>query len=194
MQAVEAAGADWIHVDVADGHFVPNITMGPFIVEALHRLTRLPLDCHLMIQRPDRYVDAFIKAGAASISIHPEADGDIHGALDVMRKAGVRPALAINPDTPVEATLPFQSKFEQLLMMTVHPGFSGRKMIPEYLAKFPAARRLLGPGVLLEVDGGVTVENSPQVRAAGVDIIVAATAIFKSPNYAASIDALRGTK
>ncbi|HEY3321269.1 MAG TPA: ribulose-phosphate 3-epimerase [Planctomycetota bacterium] len=192
VQAIEAAGADWIHVDVADGDFVPNITMGPFIVEALKRISKLPLDCHLMIQHPERFVEPFAKAGAAAILVHPEAKGDIHGALDHIRALNVRPGMAINPETPPQATLPFKGKFEQLLMMTVHPGFSGKKMMLECLPKFGIARQLLGPNVLLEVDGGATVDNAPQVRAAGADVIVAATAIFKSGDYAAAVRALRG--
>ena len=192
VQAVEAAGADWLHVDVMDGDFVPNISMGPFVVEALKRITNLPLDCHLMIQKPERYVEVFAKSGAASVTVHPEAQGDIHGALELARKFGVRPALAIKPATPVSVAAEYAKQIEMLLVMTVVPGFSGQKLMAECLPKFAEARKLFGPDLLLEIDGGVTPENAPAVRAAGAQILVAATAIFKSHDYAASIRGLRG--
>ena len=192
LQAVEAAGADWLHVDIMDGDFVPNLTMGPFIVDALRRLTKLPLDCHLMIQHPERYVEAFAKAGAATLTVHPEALGDIHGALDTIRKLGVRPAMAIRPATPVSVVKHYIGQIEMLLVMTVNPGFSGQKMISECLAKYSEARTLFGPDLLLEIDGGVMPENVQAVRDAGVQIIVAATAIFKAPDYAKAVTELRG--
>ncbi|HLX62076.1 MAG TPA: ribulose-phosphate 3-epimerase [Planctomycetota bacterium] len=192
LQAVEAAGADWLHVDVMDGDFVPNITLGPFIVEAIKRLTRLPLDCHLMIQKPERYVEAFAKAGAASITIHPEANGDIHGALDLIRKCGVKPSIALKPATPVSAASDYISQIEMLLVMTVNPGFSGQKMITECLPKYAEARKLFGENLLLEIDGGVTPQNAQAVRDAGAQVIVAATSIFKSGDYATAIRELRG--
>ena len=191
IQAVEAAGADWLHVDVMDGDFVPNITMGPFIVEALHRLTRLPLDCHLMIQKPERYVEAFVKAGASSVIVHPEAEGDIHRALELVRKLGAKPALALNPATPVQTASAYVSEIAMLLIMTVNPGFSGQKLMWECLPKFLVARKLFGPDLLLEVDGGVTADNAQAVRDAGAQVIVAATAIFKSNDYRKAVHALR---
>ncbi len=186
------AGADWLHVDIMDGDFVPNLTMGPFIVEALSRLSKLPLDCHLMIQKPERYVDAFAKAGAATLTVHPEAQGNIHGALEMIRKAGVRPAMAIKPATPVSVVKEFISEIEMLLVMTVNPGFSGQAMKTECLPKYAEARQLFGADLLLEIDGGVMPENVQAVRDAGVQIIVAATAIFKAPDYAKAVGTLRG--
>jgi ribulose-phosphate 3-epimerase len=193
LQAVEAAGADWLHVDVMDGDFVPNITLGPFIVEAIKRMTRLPLDCHLMIQRPEHFVEAFAKAGAASISIHPEAQGDIHGALELIRKGGVKPSLALKPATPCSVVVDYAAQLDMLLIMTVNPGFSGQKMMTECLPKYAEARRLFGEKLLLEIDGGVKPENAQAVRDAGAQVIVAATSIFKSGDYARAIRELRGT-
>jgi ribulose-phosphate 3-epimerase len=192
IQAIEAAGADWVHIDVMDGHFVPNITMGPFIVEAIKRLTKLPLDCHLMIENPEVYVPVFAKAGADWISVHPEAPGDIHLALDLCKKHGVKPSMALKPATPVKAAVDYAKQIEMLLIMTVNPGFSGQKLMPECFPKYAEARKLFGPDLLLEVDGGVTPENAQQVRDAGAQVLVAATAIFKSPDYAKAISALRG--
>lgn len=192
LQAVEAAGADWIHVDVMDGHFVPNITMGPFVVEALRRITKLPLDCHLMIERPEAYVERFAKAGADWISVHLEAGEYTGQALDLIARSGARPALALKPATPVSAAREWASRIGMLLVMTVNPGFSGQKLMAECLPKYGQARAELGPGMLLEIDGGLTEANAPQVRAAGAQVLVAATAIFKSGDYGASVRALRG--
>jgi ribulose-phosphate 3-epimerase len=192
IQAVEAAGADWLHVDVMDGDFVPNLTMGPFIVDALRRLSKLPLDCHLMIQKPERFVEAFAKSGASWISVHPEAQGDINKAMDLTIKAGAKPAIAIKPATPVSAAAPFADRMKMLLIMTVNPGFSGQKMMSECLPKYAEARKAFGPDLLLEIDGGVMPENIQTVRDAGAQVIVAATAIFKSKDYSAAVKTLRG--
>jgi ribulose-phosphate 3-epimerase len=175
-----------------DGHFVPNLTMGPFIVEALNRLTELPLDCHLMIQRPERYVERFAGAGADWISIHPEAEGDVGGALELIRRHGARPALALKPATPVATVRDYVGRIGMLLIMTVNPGFSGQQMMRECLPKYAQARSLFGDELLLEIDGGVTAANAAEVRAAGAQVLVAATAIFKAPEYGAAVAALRG--
>jgi len=175
-----------------DGHFVPNISMGPFIVEAIRRVTTMTLDCHLMIQNPENYVETFAKAGADWISVHPEAEGDIHAAVELTRKVGAKPAIAIKPATPVSAAQPFASDIGMLLIMTVNPGFSGQKMMAECLPKYKEARTLFGPDLLLEIDGGVTGENARQVREAGAQVLVAATAIFKSGDYTQAIKQLRG--
>jgi ribulose-phosphate 3-epimerase len=192
LQAIEAAGADWLHVDVMDGDFVPNLTMGPFIVDALKKLTRLPLDCHLMIQKPERYVEQFVKAGAEFVTVHPEADGYIHGALDTILKLGARAGLAIKPATPVSVVANYIQQIEMLLIMTVNPGFSGQAMKAECLKKYGEARKLFGSGLLLQIDGGVMPENCAAVRDAGAQVIVAATAIFKAKDYKAAIQTLRG--
>jgi len=191
VQRVEEAGADWLHVDVMDGHFVPNLTMGPFIVEAIKRITRLPLDCHLMIEYPEKYVEAFVKAGADWISVHPEAPGDARKALERAQKNGARPALAINPPTTVESIRSYRGQIEMLLIMTIFPGFGGQKMMPECLPKYAQARELFGPELLLEIDGGVTLENVSQVRAAGAEAIVAGTAVFGAKDPAAAVRALK---
>jgi ribulose-phosphate 3-epimerase len=175
-----------------DGHFVPNLTMGPFIVEAVNKISKLPLDCHLMMQRPEKYVEAFVKSGADWISVHPEAEGDLHGALDLATKFGAKPALALKPATNVRAALDFKSQLKMLLIMTVNPGFSGQALMPECLRKYKEARELFGQEVLLEIDGGVNATNIEAVRATGLDVIVAATAIFKAPDYKKAITELRG--
>jgi len=166
--------------------------MGPFIVEALKKMTKLPLDCHLMIQQPERYVEQFVKAGAEFVTVHPEADGYIYGALDIIRKLGAKPGLAIKPATPVSVVSDYIKQIEMLLIMTVNPGFSGQTMKSECLTKYKEARQLFGNDLLLEIDGGVMPENVQAVRDAGVQVIVAATAVFKSKDYGQAIKTLRG--
>jgi len=191
IQRVEEAGADWLHVDIMDGHFVPNLTMGPFIVEAIRRVSRIPLDCHLMIEYPEKYAEAFVKAGADWICVHPEAPGDARKALERARTAGARPALAINPPTSVESIASYRGEIEMLLIMTIFPGFGGQKLMPECLPKYQQARALFGPELLLEIDGGVTLDNVGDVRAAGAEVIVAGTAVFRADDPAAAVRALK---
>jgi ribulose-phosphate 3-epimerase len=193
IQAVEAAGADWLHIDVMDGHFVPNLTMGMFIVEAINRLSDLPLDCHLMIQHPERYAVQFAKAGADYVSIHPEADMErpLRQILEDIAEAGAAPALALKPATPVSALKPGIGLIKLALVMTVNPGFSGQELITDCLPKYAQARGLLGPEVLLEIDGGVKAHNAKAVREAGAEVLVAASAIFGSDDYAKAIRQLR---
>ena len=194
----EQAGIDWIHIDVMDGHFVPNITMGPFIVEACRRITHLPLDVHLMIEKPERHIAAFIKAGATSVSVHIEGNPNIHRTLQEIRSLGARPGIVLNPGTPasqINAVLP---AVDFVLVMSVNPGFSGQSFVPETVEKIKAVRQLfdsINPAGLIEVDGGITAETLPLVQAAGADICVAATAIFKYPDgIAAGIRTLRGAE
>jgi len=195
VQQAEQAGVDWIHVDVMDGHFVPNITMGAFMVETCKRITSLPLDVHLMIEKPERHIQAFINAGTNYISVHIEGNPNIHRTLQALRSAGVHPGIALNPGTPtshVSAVLPF---VDYVLAMTVNPGFSGQSFIPQVAGKVSEIRKMLdqmNPQASIEVDGGITAENLPVVQTAGANIFVAATAIFRHPDgIAAGVRNLR---
>lgn len=186
---------DWIHVDVMDGHFVPNITMGPFIVEACRRATNLPLDLHLMIERPEKFLKEFAQAGAASITIHAEASPNLHRSLQTIRDLGCRASVAINPGTPVEAVRPVLPLVDMVLVMTVNPGYSGQKFIPETLEKVTKIRSWLdeiNPEADIQVDGGIDANTLPQAQAAGANIYAVASAIFKHPEgIATGLRALR---
>jgi len=185
VKAVEAGGAGMIHVDVMDGHFVPNITIGPAITAALRNVTKLPLDCHLMIDEPDRYVDDFIEAGADMISIHVEAARHLHRTLSRIQELGAKAGVALNPSTPLSALVEVLELVDYVLLMSVNPGFGGQKMIPSVLEKARALRHRIdggGLGTLIQLDGGLTMENLELVASAGVDIIVAGSSIFKSEN------------
>lgn len=188
---VEGAGAGLIHVDVMDGHFVPNITMGPLVVSALTRVTRLPLDVHLMITDPDRYLDVFAKAGAATISVHVEAAPDLRRTLDRIRELGARAGVAINPATPVEVLAPVLDAVDHVIVMSVHPGFGGQSFIAGSLDKVRAVRALVGPSVEVEVDGGVDLSNAAAIAQAGASILVAGASVFGQPDPAAATRALR---
>ena len=182
--AVERAGADWIHVDVMDGHFVPNLTFGPKMVADLHKATRLPLDVHLMIEQPEDWVDRYAEAGAAYLTIHVEAAQDVPGTLAAIRARGVRSGLTLNPETPVDAVLPHLGALDLALVMSVHPGFGGQKFIEGALAKVRAIRESLDRRRLsaeLEVDGGIKPDNAARVVAAGATVLVAGSAIFEDP-------------
>ncbi len=191
----EAAGADWIHVDVMDGHFVPNLTMGPFIVEACRRATALPLDVHLMIERPGNLLEAFARAGASHLTVHVEACPDLVGTVKAIRSLGCQAGLTLKPATPVSALEPALPLADLVLVMTVEPGYSGQTFQPEVLPKVAAVRRRLdetGSSARLEVDGGISAENVFQVREAGADAFVAAHAIFGDPHgIGAGIRSLR---
>ncbi|HJR78509.1 MAG TPA: ribulose-phosphate 3-epimerase [Anaerolineales bacterium] len=191
----ESAGADWIHVDVMDGHFVPNITMGPFIVEACRRVTELPLDVHLMIEEPERYLEAFAKAGASGLTVHVETCPQLDQTLKDIKSLGCRAGVVLNPETPVSAIEPVLPLADLVLVMSVHPGFSGGKFVPESFEKVAEVRRkldALGSSAWLEVDGGIDNETLPGMKEAGATAFVAATAIFKHPKgTAAGIRSLR---
>jgi ribulose-phosphate 3-epimerase len=184
IAACESAGGDWLHVDVMDGHFVPNITMGPFIVAACRRATRLPLDVHLMIEEPERYIEAFAKAGASGLTVHVETCPDLSGTLKKIKALGCRAGIVLNPPTPVDSIDPYLAEADLVLVMSVNPGYSGQNFMPETIAKVADVRRrldALGSSAWLEVDGGIDVDTLPLMKRAGATAFVAATAVFKHP-------------
>jgi len=195
VRAVTDAGADWIHVDVMDGHFVPPITIGPLVVEAIRRATHLPLDVHLMIESPERQVAEFVRAGANGVTIHVEAADDVPAVLAAIRATGARPGLALNPPTPLARVEPFLGLLDLLLVMSVNPGWGGQPFVEGSMEKLAAARearRAAGARFVIEVDGGIKTHNAGAAAAAGADVLVAGSAVFASPDYAATIRALRG--
>jgi len=194
VRRVSEAGADLIHVDVMDGHFVPNLTIGPAVVRAIDRATSLPLDVHLMITDPLEYAARFVAAGADSLTIHQETCPDLPAAIDAIRAAGAQAAVAINPDTPFETVAEVVPLVDMLLVMSVFPGFGGQAFIPGVLDKVRAAaevRARLGASFVIEVDGGIDAPNAARAAAAGADVFVAGTAIFGEPDYARVIAAMR---
>ena len=195
IREVEAAGADMIHIDVMDGHFVPNITVGPFIVEAIRRCTELPLDVHLMISNPDHYIRPFCDAGIEYLSVHVEVCTHLERTLQAVRSCGVRPGVVLNPATPLSSLEEILPEADMVLLMSVNPGFGGQRFIPWVLGKIARLKQMIagrGGGKIVEVDGGVKPGNAAQVREAGVDIIVAGSGIFGSTDYAEAIRSIRG--
>jgi ribulose-phosphate 3-epimerase len=195
VKAIQAAGADWVHVDVMDGRFVPNITIGPLVVEAVKRATTLPLDVHLMIVEPEKYVADFVKAGATYVTVHVEACPHLHRVLQQIRAAGGKPSVVLNPSTPVSAVEEVLQDVEMVLVMSVNPGFGGQSFIPSVLGKVQKLRQLIdakGLKVHIEVDGGVNATTSKQVIAAGADVLVAGSAVFGAKDYKRAIADLRG--
>jgi ribulose-phosphate 3-epimerase len=194
IQAVEAAGADWLHVDVMDGHFVPNITIGPVVVESIRRVTTIPLDVHLMITDPDKYAPEFIKAGADWISIHPDTCADPNASLRKIREFGAKASIAVNPDVPVENVHACLPNIDMILMMTVFPGFGGQAFIPEVLPKIEHVREIVEQRklpIVIEADGGIKIDNIDRVVRAGAEVIVSGSGIFKTPNYRETILQMR---
>jgi len=182
--AVERAGADWVHVDVMDGHFVPNLTFGPKMVADLHKATRLPLDVHLMIERPEDWIDRYVDAGAAYVVVHIEAVRDARSALARIRQRGAKAGLTLRPKTPVDTVMPYLADVDLVLVMSVEPGFGGQKFIESSLDKVRAFRKGLDDRKLpaeLEVDGGIKLENARRVAEAGATVLVAGSAVFEDP-------------
>jgi ribulose-phosphate 3-epimerase len=194
ITAVEAAGADWIHADVMDGHFVPNITFGPMLVEAVRRATTLPIDVHLMIANPDNYIPAFAEAGATYISVHLEACAHLNRSVQLIRECGARPGVVLNPSTPLESLGWILEYLDYVLIMSVNPGFGGQAFIPNSLDRVKALRKMIRHKdlkTLIQIDGGVNGETIADIAAAGADIFVAGSAVFGSSDYTETIAAFR---
>ena len=194
IKAVEAAGADWVHVDVMDGHFVPNITIGPLVVEAVRSVTALPIDVHLMIENPDNYIPAFAKAGAAWISVQIEASVHLNRSVQLIRECGAKPGVVLNPSTPIQTLEWIIEDVDYVLVMSVNPGFGGQAFITNSLDKIKALRQMIRSKKLktaIEVDGGVNEKTIADVAAAGADIFVAGSAIFGSADYQKTINSFR---
>jgi len=194
VRAVEKAGADVIHVDVMDGHFVPNITIGPLVVQGLRKLTSLPLDVHLMIENPERYVEVFSQAGSDWITIHAEVCPNLKRMIKKVRQLNVRPGIVLKPATPLKTLFPVLDDIDLVLIMSVNPGFGGQSFIPATLKKIERLRRIIDQNnysMEIEVDGGVKIENIRKFSSAGADIFVVGTGIFKTENYEETIKKLR---
>lgn len=194
IAAIEKAGADWVHIDVMDGHFVPNITIGPAVIASLRKTTRLPFDVHLMITNPERYIDAFADAGSDVITVHVEAASHLHRTIALIKGKGLKAGLSVNPATPLSQLETIITDLDLLLVMTVNPGFGGQKFISAMLPKIEKARNLIdamAPHAILEVDGGITAENIKSVSDAGADVFVAGSAVFGSGDYENAIRRLK---
>jgi ribulose-phosphate 3-epimerase len=194
IAAVEAAGADMIHIDVMDGHFVPNLTIGPGLIASLRKRTRIPFDVHLMIENPEKYIDDFAKAGSDWITVHVEATVHLHRLIALIHEKGIRAGVSLNPATPLCQVEPILCDVDLLLVMSVDPGFGGQKFIDGMLPKIVQAKRMIreiAPEVLIEVDGGVTLKNIRSIADAGADILVAGSSVFGSGNYPKTIGAMK---
>jgi len=194
IRAIDVGGADYIHIDVMDGHFVPNITIGPLVVDAVRKVTDKPLDVHLMIENPDRYISDFAKAGADLITVHQEAVRHLHRTIQLIKSLGKKAGVSINPATPVSTLDVILDDLDLVLLMSVNPGFGGQSFIPATLAKIAELRQRInqrGLKVEIEVDGGVKADNIGRMAAAGADVFVAGSAVFSTPDYGQTIALLR---
>jgi ribulose-phosphate 3-epimerase len=194
VRAAEQGGADWLHVDVMDGHFVPNITIGPLVVAALRPVTKLPLDVHLMIESPDRYLEEFVRAGADYLTVHAEACPHLHRSLQAIKALGVKAGAVLNPATPLSALEHVLEECDLVLLMSVNPGFGGQRFIPQVMEKIARLRQMIEArklSTLIEVDGGVGPSNARQIAAAGADVLVAGSAVFGNADIPAAIKLLR---
>jgi ribulose-phosphate 3-epimerase len=194
VEAITAGGADYVHVDVMDGHFVPNLTIGPVVIEAVRRATTLPLDVHLMIEDAERWVGAYARAGADLIGVHAEACPHLHRTIGQIRELGKKAVVVLNPATPLEAIRWVLPDLAMVLLMSVNPGFGGQRFIPSALEKITALRRMIddaGLAVEIEVDGGIKLDNVAEVCAAGANVLVSGSGVFGTPDYGATIAELR---
>ena len=196
IQAVEKAGADWIHIDVMDGHFVPNITVGPLIVEAVNRVTNLPLDVHLMIENPDRYIPDFVEAGSDVLTVHIENCPHLHRTIQHIKSFGIKAGVVVNPATSLSLLEEILGDIDLVLLMSVNPGFGGKKFIPSVIDKIEYLREILeksNSDVEVQVDGGIKVDNAAEIVSAGTDILVVGSGIFSTDNYKSTIMKLKNT-
>lgn len=196
IQKTEEAGVDMLHIDIMDGHFVPNITIGPFVVEFIRKATKLPLDVHLMIEDPDRYIKDFISAGADLITVHYEALKHLHRTINWIKESGARPGVSLNPATPIWSLDHILEEVDMVLIMSVNPGFGGQTFIPQALEKISLLREMIrdkGLSVLIEVDGGIKIDNARKVAEAGADILVMGSGFFNAKDYKNLMEELKDT-
>ena len=190
IKSVEIAGADWLHIDVMDGHFVPNITIGVPVVSSINKVTELPLDVHLMIENPDKYIEVFAKAGADILTFHIESNADVKSTIDLIKSFNIKAGLSIKPDTPAETVFPYLSDLDLVLVMTVEPGFGGQKFMPRCAEKIQIIRKNAPKDLIIQVDGGINAETARICTYYGANSLVAGNYIYKSENIKSAIESL----